>query len=131
MSDYKPTDIGTSGDSAPFELWPKDLIAFLRSPALCSFFCDCNEELTDGRVPCPVCSRLRDAADEIEALREERTRYFDSACKWAEERDELRALITAWADAEEADHAALGMEMGTHQSCECTPWCALRKAVGR
>lgn len=43
----------------------------------------------------------------------------------------LRTLITAWADAEEADHAALGMEMGTHQSCECTPWCALRKVVGR
>jgi hypothetical protein len=48
----------------------------------------------------PTGRLLSEAADEIEALREERDRYFASACEW---KDDYRALVTlvhAWADAD-------------------------------
>lgn len=76
--------------------------------------------------------RLRAVAAELEDVREERKRYFDSACEWAKERDELRAVITAWADAwdaadrgEERDDGVGVYKYAERQEVE------LRKAVGR
>lgn len=47
---------------------PLDIVALLRERGLCSSQVDCLY-LTSKTVPCPVCSRLREAADEIERLR--------------------------------------------------------------
>ena len=77
-----------------------DLVFRLRS-----FGCIGIADPTD----CTLCA----AADEIEALREERDRYFASACEWADQRDELRTLITAWAHAKDIERH--------YATCESVP----------
>lgn len=75
---------------------------------------------------------VEDLVAEIGALRDERTRYFESACEWAKERDHLRSLITAWADACILMERTGSLDTTTPEGVVAgQALIALRKAVGR